>query len=104
MIYIACENANFVWKPNDVREFDRLWREENIRDIHVLAKRLRRPASDVAFLIWDRTQSGFKSIPLSRSEAADKLYAKRTKANAKQSSTPLKAKKRGKKRERKSQV
>lgn len=83
MIYIACENANFAWKPTDVKEFDRLWREEHIQDIQVLSQHFRRPASDIAFLIWDRIQNGFREIPLSRSEAADKMYAKRTKANAK---------------------
>lgn len=96
MIYIACENANFVWRPTDVKEFDRLWQEENVQDIQVLASHFKRPAADVAFLIWDRIQTGFKEVPLSRSDA-DKMYEKRTKANAKRLTT-LKEKKRGKRR------
>lgn len=61
MIYIACEHANFVWRPSQIREFDRLWRE-GYRDMIQLARFFKRPVHDVAFLIWDRNHNDFQPV------------------------------------------
>lgn len=61
MIYVACENANFIWKPSQVRDFDRLW-HEGYRDITQLARYFKRPPHDIAFLIWDRNHQSFEPI------------------------------------------
>lgn len=84
MIYIACESANFVWRPSEVVEFDRLWNVEQQRDIQVLAKHFRRSTSDIAFLIWDRNQRNFEAVPLTRTDM-DRMYQHRGKADAKRS-------------------
>lgn len=85
MIYIACESANFVWRPDDVVEFDRLWLHEKQQDIEFLAKHFKRSASDIAFLIWDRNQRNFEAVPMNRKDKDERVYQRRTKADAKKS-------------------
>lgn len=85
-LYIACEEVNFIWTISEVQEFDRLWREELIVDVRELSKRLERPLHDVAFLIWDRANSGYigtMGVPGPRSTGGRPKKAKDKKPRAK---------------------
>ena len=55
-VLVACEELNFVWQPEKVRQFRELWREGwDIRDI---AKRLKRKPEEVAILVMDQARTG----------------------------------------------
>lgn len=56
MPYIACEEENFFWKPEEVIEFDRLWQEG--ASIFEMQERFNRKPLDIAFLIIDRASKG----------------------------------------------
>lgn len=56
MIYIACEELNFIWRPEDVITVDRMWQEG--MDIRDIAKAFDRDVDEVAILIMDRVRLG----------------------------------------------
>lgn len=56
-IYVACEDVDFVWKVDQVADFDRLWKE-GYRDLEQLSRYFKRSVPEVSFLVWDRAQSG----------------------------------------------
>ncbi len=54
-VIVACEELNFVWHPEKVRQFRELWAAgEDIREI---AKRLHRKPEEVAILVMDQARS-----------------------------------------------
>lgn len=63
-IYIACENLNFVWDIQDVREFDLKWREmrkQGMTTLEItkeLAEYFGRDQDEVAILAMDRARRG----------------------------------------------
>lgn len=56
MIYIACEDMEFVWREQDVAEVERMWHEGY--DIRFIAKAVRRNIDEVVLLIMDRARQG----------------------------------------------
>jgi hypothetical protein len=56
MVYLALEEANFVWRDHEIRRFDELWREG--KDIMTMAKIFKRPQFEVALLVMDRHLKG----------------------------------------------
>lgn len=56
MLYIACEDLDFIWREKDVAEVERLWREGY--DIRFIAKAVRRNIDEVVLLIMDRARCG----------------------------------------------
>lgn len=56
MVYIACEDIDFIWREQDVDEVERMWREGY--DIRAIAKVLRRHVDEVTVLIIDRARRG----------------------------------------------
>ena len=56
MLYIACEDMDFVWRERDVAEVERLWREGY--DIRYIAQAVRRNVDEVTVLIMDRVRYG----------------------------------------------
>ena len=56
MLYIACEDLDFIWREQDVAEVERLWREGY--DIRFIAKSVRRNIDEVVLLIIDRARCG----------------------------------------------
>ncbi|MCP1124588.1 helix-turn-helix domain containing protein [Bacillus sp. 3103sda1] len=62
-IYVALEEANFLWDERDVVLFRKLWNEG--MSLPELAKRLRRHQTEVALLILDQADKyQIKSRPL----------------------------------------
>lgn len=59
MLYIACEDMDFIWREQDVAEVERLWREGY--DIRFIAKAVRRNIDEVVILIMDRARQGLLS-------------------------------------------
>ena len=56
MIYIACEDMDFVWKKHQVVLFEEMWnRGMPLKDI---AKMLRRSVDEVFVLALDRARAG----------------------------------------------
>jgi len=56
VVYIACEELNFLWREQDVEKVERLWREGY--DIRAIAKIVKRNVDEVAILIMDRARCG----------------------------------------------
>jgi len=56
MLYIACEDMDFIWREQDVEKVERLWREGY--DIRFIAKAVRRDIDEVVLLIVDRARQG----------------------------------------------
>lgn len=56
MVYIACEDLDFIWREQDVAKVERLWREGY--DIRFIANAVRRKVDEVAILIMDRARCG----------------------------------------------
>ncbi|MGG3662541.1 hypothetical protein [Bacillus gobiensis] len=56
MLYIALENADFVWREEQVKEVDKLWKDGEPLD--AIAKLMGRPKRDVFLLIYDRLDTG----------------------------------------------
>lgn len=56
-IYIALEEANFVWSKTEVSEFSRLWKQG--KTIHELCKHFGRCQVEIALLILDRADKGY---------------------------------------------
>lgn len=55
-VLIACEELNYVWQPEKVREFREMWKGgEDIREI---AKYLKRKPEEVAILVMDQAKRG----------------------------------------------
>jgi len=62
MIYIACEEIDFIWTKKEVLEIEKLWREGY--DIRVIAEIVKRDCDEVSLLIFDRAKKG-KIRPIS---------------------------------------
>lgn len=54
MIYIACEDINFVWRESEISKVEKLWREGY--DIRVIAEIVKRDCDEVALLLFDRAR------------------------------------------------
>lgn len=55
-IYIVCEEIDMVWDEQDIKEFERMWKEGlSIEDI---AKSFDRDPDEVGLLIIDRSRKG----------------------------------------------
>ena len=59
MIYIACEDMDFIWREQDMEKVERLWLEGY--NICFIARAVRREVDEVAILIMDRSRQGFLS-------------------------------------------
>ncbi|MGG3642010.1 hypothetical protein ABES38_11630 [Bacillus gobiensis] len=55
-MYIALENADFVWRDEQVKEVDKLWKDGAPLD--TIAKLMGRTTRDVFILIYDRLDTG----------------------------------------------
>lgn len=56
MIYLALEEANFVWREHEIKRFEQHWREG--MDIVTMSKIFKRPQYEVAILVMDRHLKG----------------------------------------------
>lgn len=56
MLYIACEDIDYIWRERDVAEVERLWREGY--DIRCIAAAVKRDVDEVLLLILDRARHG----------------------------------------------
>lgn len=55
-LYIACEDWNFAWTPQELAEFKRLWRQ-GVK-LPELAEQLGRPDYEIALLVMDLAERG----------------------------------------------
>ena len=60
--YIACEDYDFTWSKDEMKNFRQMWREGiPLREIAI---RLRRHINEVAILVIDQAEKGYiKSRP-----------------------------------------
>lgn len=54
MLYIACEEMDFIWTETEVSIVERMWREGY--DIRVIARDVKRDIDEVALLVMDRAR------------------------------------------------
>lgn len=57
LIYIACEDLDFVWNEHDLIHFKNEW--DDGASIFELCEKLNRPQNEVALLILDLSAKGF---------------------------------------------
>lgn len=54
--YIACDGFDFLWTKDDVRDFQKMWREGD--SIQEMSLHFNRPQEEVALLVIDRASRG----------------------------------------------
>lgn len=56
MVYLALEELNFIWKEEQVLEFESMWRNnKTLKEISVYFKR---PPDEILLLALDRAKTG----------------------------------------------
>lgn len=56
LIYVACEDYNFLWTEDEVFDFDCQWNEG--KTLKEIAEYFKRPQIEVLFLALDRAEQG----------------------------------------------
>ena len=56
LIYVACEDYNFLWSEEDVFDFECQWNEG--KTLEEMAEYFNRPQIEVLFLALDRAELG----------------------------------------------
>ncbi|MEK5057685.1 hypothetical protein BK126_05300 [Paenibacillus sp. FSL H7-0326] len=56
-IYLACEEMDFTWSREEVKEVDQMWNEGI--DVRSIANKVQRDPDELLILIIDRAKKGF---------------------------------------------